>query len=91
MSRTIAVRAASVGWSLHIDGQPGALLFATGGRAEAMARNLARRLAEAGETTDIVIYLRDGSLAGMLRSTPQTPTARPRGGPRLSVESAAAA
>jgi hypothetical protein len=91
MSRTIAVRAASFGWSLHIDEQSEALLFATGGKAEAMARKVARHLAEAGETTDIAIYLRDGSLAGLLRSTPQTPVARPRGGPRVPVESAAAA
>jgi hypothetical protein len=88
MSRTIAVRAAAFGWSLCIDQQPGALLFATGAKAEAMARNLARRLAEAGQTIDILIYLRDGSLAGRLRSTPHAPTARPRGGPRPSGEPA---
>jgi hypothetical protein len=91
MSRTIAVQAAAFGWSLCIDEQPGALLFATGAKAEAMARSLARRLAVAGETTDVLIYLRDGSLAGRLRSTPQSPTARPRGGPRPCEESAAAA
>jgi len=91
MSRTIAVRPAAAGWSLHLDGQAGALLFATGAKAEATARRLARRFAEAGENTEILIYLRDGSLAGVLRSTPQTPTARPRGGPRRSLEPAAAA
>jgi hypothetical protein len=91
MSRTIAVRAAAFGWSLSIDEQPGALLFATGAKAEAMARNLARRLADAGETTDILIYLRDGSLAASLRATPQAPAAHPRGGPRPPEESAAAA
>jgi hypothetical protein len=90
MSRTIAVRAVDFGWSLSIDEQSGTLLFATGAKAETMARNLARRLAEAGETTDILIYLRDGSLAGRLRSTPHTPTAHPRGGPRHFEESAAA-
>jgi hypothetical protein len=91
MSRTIAVRPAAFGWSLCIDEKPGALLFATGAKAEAMARNLARRLAEVGETTDILIFLRDGSLAARLRSTPQAPTARPRGGLRPSAEPAAAA
>lgn len=91
MSRTIAVRPAADGWSLHLDGRPGSLLFATGARAEAVARSLARRLAESGESTEVLIYLRDGSLAGILRSTPQMPTARPRGGRRHAVEAAAAA
>lgn len=91
MSRTIAVRPAAFGWNLRIDEQPGGLLFTTGAKAEAMARNLARRLAEAGETIDILIYLRDGSLAGRLCSTPQAPTAHPRSGRRYSVEPVAAA
>lgn len=74
-----------------MDGQDGVLLFATGALAEQTARSLARRLAEAGETVDILIYLRDGSLAGRLRSTPTAPTAHPRGGRRQPMEPAAAA
>jgi len=91
MSRTLAVRSAGFGWTLCVDGQDGVLLFATGALAEQTARNLARRLAEAGETVNILIYLRDGSLAGRLRSTPAAPTARPQGDPRQHMEPAAAA
>ena len=79
MNRIIAVRPAAFGWSLRIDAQEGVLVFATGAQAESTARSLARRLAEAGETADVLIYLRDGSLAGRLRSTPQSPVAHPRG------------
>ncbi|HEV2532334.1 hypothetical protein [Phenylobacterium sp.] len=90
MSRTIAVRPAAYGWSLRIDAQEGVLVFATGALAETTARGLASRLAGAGEVTDILIYLRDGSLAGRLRSTPQHPTARAPNGPAQGVEPAAA-
>jgi len=79
MNRIIAVRPTAFGWSLRIDAQEGVLVFATGGQAESTARSLARRLAEAGQTADVLIYLRDGSLAGRLRSTPQSPIAHPRG------------
>jgi hypothetical protein len=70
MTRCIAVRPAAFGWSLRIDDQAGVLVFPTGAQAEAVARNLARRLAEAGEATEVLIYLRDGSLAGRLSATP---------------------
>lgn len=71
MSRIIAVRPTDFGWSLRIDSQEGVLVFRTGAQAELMARRLARRLSDAGEPTEIVIYLRDGSLAGRLSATPQ--------------------
>jgi hypothetical protein len=90
MNRTIAVRATGFGWSLRIDAQEGVLVFATGAQAEGVARRLGERLAQAGETTDILIYLRDGSLAGRLRSTPQHPAAFPRRGQGQAVEPAAA-
>ena len=81
MNRTIAVRPDSYGWSLRIDAQEGVLVFETGGQAEATARGLAQRLAQAGEVTDVLIYLQDGSLAGRLRSTPQHPAAQVRCAP----------
>ena len=75
MNRIIAVRPTAFGWSLRIAAQEGVLVFQTGGQAESTARGLARRLAEAGQTTDVLIYLRDGSLAGRLRATPEGPSA----------------
>lgn len=90
MNRIIAVRPAAFGWSLRIDDQAGVLVFQTGGQAEATARRLAQRLAEAGQTTEVLIFLRDGSLAGRLRSTPQTPGAHPRSVAGLAKERPAA-
>ena len=75
MTRILAVRPAAYGWSLNIDAQEGCLVFNTGAQAESAARRLAHRLAEAGQPAEILIYLRDGSLAGRLRATPQAPAA----------------
>jgi hypothetical protein len=90
MTRTIAVSPAAYGWTLQLDAREGVLVFATGALAEAAARRLAHRLASAGEPCDVSIYLRDGSLAGTLCSTPTAPIARPRNAPG-AVEPAAAA
>lgn len=90
MSHIIAVRPAAFGWSLRIDQQEGVLVFQAGGQAESVARSLAQRLADAGEPTEILIYLRDGSLAGRLSSTPPGLTDRPRDTMDHSVEPAAA-
>lgn len=75
MTRILAVRPAAAGWSLRIDAQEGFLVFNSGAQAESAARRLAHRLAEAGERAEILIYLRDGSLAGRLCATPQAPAA----------------
>ena len=90
MNRTIAVRPTGFGWSLRLDAQAGVLVFQTGAQAETTARGLAQRLAHAGDVTDVLIYLRDGSLAGRLRSTPQHPAALPRRGAGPTAEPAAA-
>ncbi|MFC3069312.1 DUF2188 domain-containing protein [Phenylobacterium soli] len=73
MTRILAVRPAAFGWSLRIDAQDGFQVFTTGAQAEAAARRLAHRLADAGEPAEVLIYLRDGSLAGRLRATPRAP------------------
>ena len=91
MTRIISVRPAAFGWTLRIDAQESVLVYATGAQAEDVARRLAQRLAESGEGADLLIYLRDGSLAGSLRSTPTAPIARPRNEMGPPVESAAAA
>ena len=71
MNRVIAVRPEPEAWSLRIDQQEGVLLFSSGAEAEGVARRLAHRLAGAGERVDVLIHLRDGSLAGRLRFTPR--------------------
>ena len=91
MTCTLSVRPAPFGWTLSIDGRPEALVYATGALAERAARRLAERLARAGEICDVMIYLRDGSLAGTLRSTPDAPGAGPGSAPGPHVEPAAAA
>jgi ApbE superfamily uncharacterized protein (UPF0280 family) len=70
MTRIISVTPAAFGWSLRIDAQDSVLVFASGAQAEDAARRLACRLADAGEPAEILIRLRDGSLAGRLVTTP---------------------
>ena len=90
MTRTIAVSPAAFGWTLQIDDQQdSSLVFASGATAESAARRLTQRLASAGEACEVLIYLRDGSLAGALRSTPPPPPAR--AGADASTASTAAA
>lgn len=76
MTRTILIRPAGHAWGVRLDDKEGALMFETGAQAETAARQLARRFAQMGQTTDVLIYLRDGSLAGQLRATPNAPNAR---------------
>jgi hypothetical protein len=40
------------------------MLFSAGAKAEAAARDLARRVAQSGESAEVAIFLRDGALAG---------------------------
>ena len=53
-------------WSLSFGSAAQAfpMLFRSGARAEAAARSLAVRLSDVGEDAEIVIELRDGSIAG---------------------------
>lgn len=75
MIRTISVRPESDAWTLRIDSQEGLLLFTSGRAAEGVARRLAERLGAAGEPVEVLIFLRDGSLAGRFCSTPREPLA----------------
>jgi hypothetical protein len=40
------------------------MLFTAGAKAEAAARDLARRYADRGQSAEVSIFLRDGALAG---------------------------
>ncbi len=69
--RTISVTPLESGWMLQ-QGRGAALVFRAGSCAEAAARRLARAISDAGESAEIMIYLRDGSLGGRIVS-PQAP------------------
>ncbi len=60
----IFVEPSSDGWIVRGDFSGGPLQFATGARAEQAARDLAHRLADAGEPVILEIRLRDGARAG---------------------------
>ena len=64
MIQVINVEPLGQGWAVRHTpaGQP--QVFASGAKAEDAALSLGARLAEAGRTTEIRIYLRDGALGG---------------------------
>ena len=54
------------GWTMQAaEAEP--VVFRSGAKAEASARRLARRLADAGQAAEITIRLRDGTLAARFR------------------------
>jgi hypothetical protein len=67
--RTISVTPLDSGWIVQ-HGHDAALVFRAGSGAEAAARRLARAFSDAGESAEVMIYLRDGSLAGRILSGP---------------------
>lgn len=60
----IFVEPSSDGWIVRGDFRGGSFQFPTGARAEQAARDLAHRLADAGEPVVLEIRLRDGARAG---------------------------
>jgi hypothetical protein len=70
MSVTISIRAAQDGWSVQGDTLENGMMFLSGAEAEAAARALAQRYSDAGQRTEIRVFLRDGSLAGRYVGVP---------------------
>jgi hypothetical protein len=64
MALKISVVPLGDGWSVRSGGFENDMLFTAGAKAEAAARDLARRVAGNGRTAEVAIYLRDGALAG---------------------------
>ena len=64
MNLMISIRAAQDGWSLQGDTIENGMMFLSGAEAENAARSLAERYADVGQTTEIEVFLRDGTLAG---------------------------
>jgi hypothetical protein len=55
------------GWSVVWDSMGEPMMFLSGGRAEAQARALARRLSEAGEDVEVAVRDRGRVLVGLAR------------------------
>ncbi len=70
MSIMIRIHAAQDGWSLEGDTLEAGMMFLSGAEAEAAALGLAQRYSDAGQPTEIEVFLRDGSLAGRYVSAP---------------------
>ena len=71
MALVISVAPAGEGWAVRSEVLEGDLTFDHGARAEAAARALADRYAEAGGHAEVEIYLRDGALAGRFDHPPR--------------------
>lgn len=72
MVQVITVEATQGGWTVQHEVAENAMMFRSGAKAEAAARDLASALAQRGAASEIHIYLRDGSLAGRYLCSPQT-------------------
>lgn len=75
MALLISVAPIEDGWAVRSEALDADLKFDRGGRAEAAARALADRYAEAGRQAEVEIYLRDGALAGRFVHPPRAPEA----------------
>lgn len=64
MALLIDVTHAGDGWTVHAETLETDLIFDRGSQAEAAARALAGRYANAGHGAEVRIFLKDGALAG---------------------------
>ena len=64
MLQVISVEPLANGWAVRQDAVDNPQVFTSGAKAEDAALRLGARLAEAGDPTEIRIYLRDGALGG---------------------------
>ncbi|MES2034182.1 MAG: hypothetical protein V4466_08405 [Pseudomonadota bacterium] len=75
MALLISVTPAGEGWAVHSDALDQPLSFSGGARAEQAARALASRYADAGQSAEVRVFLKDGALAGrFLHPTRGAPT-----------------
>ncbi len=61
--KTIEIVPAGSGWMIRSDVIKNELLFRSGASAESAAVRLGQGLADAGESSQISVFIRDGSLA----------------------------
>lgn len=70
MALKISVVPVGNGWAIRSSSFENEMLFVAGAKAEAAARNLARRYAARGNAAEVAIFLRDGSVAGRFLHAP---------------------
>lgn len=68
----IVVEPLGAGWTVRSDIFDNLLVFRSGGAAERAGRNLAERLAFAGEPAELQLRLKDGTSAGRFICLPPT-------------------
>jgi hypothetical protein len=71
MPSLIVVEPAGDAWAVRSSLSDNPMLYRTGARAESAARDLAHRLADAGEPVVLEIRLRDGASAGRFLFPPR--------------------
>jgi len=64
MVSVISIEPVENGWAVRHPGFENPQLFMSGAKAEDAAMRLGSRLAQSGQPTEVVVYLRDGALAG---------------------------
>jgi len=70
MVQVITVVPTQGGWTVQHDMADNPMMFRSGAKAEAAARDLGGAFAQRGSAAEIHIYLRDGSLGGRFVCTP---------------------
>lgn len=70
MVHTVSVIPVSGGWAVSAREIAAPMVFFSGAKAEAAARRLAETIARRGETAEVRIFLRDGSMAGRFACAP---------------------
>ena len=70
MVHTVSVIPVSGGWAVSAREIAAPMVFFSGAKAEAAARCLAETIARRGETAEVRIFLRDGSMAGRFACAP---------------------
>ena len=64
MALSVCVAPADDGWAVSSSALEAPMFFRSGGKAEAVGRQLAQALARRGEVAELVIVVRDGTIAG---------------------------
>ncbi len=64
MINVIYVEPLADGWAVRQDEVVNPQVFVSGAKAEDAAMRLAQRLADAGRSSEVIVYLRDGALGG---------------------------